>query len=108
MGVVKRASGRSRRHVTSRMAKKGGGVGTKPQQQQDNAASKTVSEASEDFSKVVNSLVNNYVEKATVRTKIIDSFMVFLVGLGILQFVFCILVGTFVCSNGLPYKSLVY
>ncbi|KAA8917497.1 hypothetical protein TRICI_000363 [Trichomonascus ciferrii] len=90
------------------MAKKGGGVGTKPQQQQDASATKSVSEVSEDFSKVMNSLVKNYVEKATVRTKLIDSFMVFLVALGILQFVFCILVGTFVCFTDYYPKNLVY
>jgi oligosaccharyltransferase complex subunit epsilon len=87
------------------MAKKGSAVGTKSQQQQDTSASKSVSEVSDDFSKVVNSLVNNYVEKVNVRTKLIDSFMVFLVALGILQFVFCILVGTFVCSNDPSLKT---
>lgn len=62
----------------------------------DNTGSNAnVTDVSQDFNKVVNSVMENYVNKATVRTKLIDSFMAFLVLLGVLQFVFCLLVGTF-------------
>jgi hypothetical protein len=51
-----------------------------------------------DFYKVVEKVITNYRDEATTRTKLIDGFLVFLVVLGVLQFVFCVLVGTFVCT----------
>lgn len=41
---------------------------------------------------------NNYVENTAQRTKLIDVFLAFLVVVGGLQFVYCILVGNYVCD----------
>ncbi|KAG5356686.1 Dolichyl-diphosphooligosaccharide--protein glycosyltransferase subunit dad-1 [Yarrowia sp. C11] len=43
------------------------------------------------FSKVL----NNYSKQSTPKLKLIDSFLAFLVVLGVFQFVFCLLVGNF-------------
>lgn len=41
----------------------------------------------------------NYVDNTPQRTKLIDVFMAFLVVVGALQFVYCVLVGNFVCVS---------
>lgn len=58
---------------------------------------------------------NRYVEKTAQRTKLLDSFMLFLVVVGALQFLYVVLVGNFVryffhleqcsrrCNSGLDY-----
>lgn len=38
----------------------------------------------------------NYVEKTPQRVKLLDTFLGFLVAVGVLQFVYCVLVGNFV------------
>jgi hypothetical protein len=53
----------------------------------------------EEYSKVFSQIYTRYTESATTRLKVIDSFLVFLVALGVLQFVFCVLVGTFVSTK---------
>lgn len=40
----------------------------------------------------------DYLDTTPQRTKIIDVFMAFLVVVGVLQFVYCVIVGNFVCS----------
>lgn len=47
------------------------------------------------FSKVL----NNYTKQSTPKQKLIDSFLAFLVVLGVFQFVFCLLVGNFVSMS---------
>lgn len=44
------------------------------------------------FSKVL----QNYSKQSTPKLKLVDSFLAFLVALGVFQFVFCVLVGNFV------------
>lgn len=44
---------------------------------------------------------NRYVEQTPQRVKLIDVFMVFLVVVGALQFVYCVIAGNYVCS--LPF-----
>jgi len=39
----------------------------------------------------------SYLDTTPQRTKLIDTFMAFLVLVGVLQFVYCVLVGNFVC-----------
>ncbi|ODQ66437.1 defender against cell death 1 [Nadsonia fulvescens var. elongata DSM 6958] len=39
--------------------------------------------------------VHNYWASATTKVKLMDTFMAFLVVLGVLQFIFCVLVGNF-------------
>jgi oligosaccharyltransferase complex subunit epsilon len=41
----------------------------------------------------------NYLDTTPQRTKLIDVFMAFLVVVGALQFVYCVLVGNYVCSK---------
>jgi len=43
----------------------------------------------------------NYLDTTPQRTKLIDAFMVFLMVVGALQFVYCLLVGNYVCLLGL-------
>ncbi|KAK3078715.1 hypothetical protein LTS18_006807 [Coniosporium uncinatum] len=47
---------------------------------------------------IVNGIWDNYVKKTPQRTKLIDAFMAFLVVVGALQFVYCVIVGNFVSS----------
>lgn len=43
-------------------------------------------------------LWNHYLDTTPSQTKLIDVFMAFLVVVGALQFVYCVIVGNFVCS----------
>lgn len=47
----------------------------------------------------------NYLDKTPQRTKLIDVFMAFLVVVGVLQFVYCVIVGNYVWTHKL---KLVY
>ncbi|KAH7266993.1 DAD family-domain-containing protein [Fusarium redolens] len=47
------------------------------------------------WDKVVQNLYNHYVNNTPQRIKLVDAFMVFLVVVGVLQFVNCALAGTF-------------
>nr|OQO00549.1 hypothetical protein B0A51_17199 [Rachicladosporium sp. CCFEE 5018] len=38
---------------------------------------------------------NNYVDRTPQRTKLLDSFLLFLVTVGVLQFVYCVIAGNF-------------
>lgn len=42
----------------------------------------------------------NYLDTTPQRTKLIDAFMAFLIVVGVLQFVYCVLVGNFVSCSG--------
>lgn len=48
-----------------------------------------------DVLNAVNTTYDNYLETLTPRLKLIDAFLVFLVALGVLQFVYVLLVGNF-------------
>lgn len=39
---------------------------------------------------------NNYVDKTNQRVKLLDAFLVFLMAVGLLQFVYCVIAGNFV------------
>lgn len=47
---------------------------------------------------VLNSIWQKYVDETPQRTKLIDAFMAFLVVVGALQFVYCVIVGNYVCG----------
>lgn len=47
---------------------------------------------------VLNSIWQKYVDETPQRTKLIDVFMAFLVVVGVLQFVYCVIVGNYVCA----------
>jgi len=51
---------------------------------------------SQDIQQITTSIWNNYQEKTPQRTKLLDAFMAFLVTVGVLQFVYCVLVGNYV------------
>lgn len=48
---------------------------------------------------VLNSIWQKYVDETPQRTKLIDVFMAFLVVVGVLQFVYCVIVGNYVCGG---------
>jgi len=50
---------------------------------------------------IVNGIWDNYVRKTPQRTKLVDAFMAFLVLVGGLQFVYCVIVGNFVSGISL-------
>jgi oligosaccharyltransferase complex subunit epsilon len=49
--------------------------------------------------KIVQHVWDNYVEKTPQRVKLIDAFMAFLVIVGGLQFVYCVIGGNYVCIH---------
>lgn len=49
-----------------------------------------------DAQAIVNDIWNKYVQKTPQRVKLLDSFLAFLVAVGVLQFVYCVIVGNFV------------
>ncbi|KAK0660968.1 Dolichyl-diphosphooligosaccharide--protein glycosyltransferase subunit dad1 [Lasiodiplodia hormozganensis] len=51
--------------------------------------------SSNDAQAIVNSVWRNYVNKTDQRTKLLDVFMVFLVAVGALQFLYCVIGGNF-------------
>ncbi len=55
------------------------------------------------WDQVVLNLVNYYNDSTPQRTKLLDVFMVFLVTVGALQFVYCVLAGNYV--RGHPLRS---
>lgn len=54
------------------------------------------SKPSNDAQDILQGVWNRYVEKTAQRTKLLDSFMLFLVVVGALQFLYVVLVGNFV------------
>ena len=48
---------------------------------------------------VLSSIWQKYVDETPQRTKLIDAFMAFLVVAGVLQFVYCVIVGNYVCGG---------
>ncbi|KAJ4987385.1 DAD family protein [Stagonosporopsis vannaccii] len=57
--------------------------------------SATKSKSSNDAQDIVQGVWNRYVQKTSQRTKLLDSFMLFLVVVGALQFLYVVLVGNF-------------
>jgi hypothetical protein len=51
---------------------------------------------------IVEGIWNNYLKKTPQRVKLLDSFMAFLVVVGALQFLYCLIVGNFVRNPLLP------
>ncbi|WPK23918.1 hypothetical protein PUMCH_001168 [Australozyma saopauloensis] len=58
-------------------------------------SSSPISKSINDVVAAVNTTYTNYLKALTPRLKLIDSFLVFLVALGVLQFVYVLLVGNF-------------
>ncbi|KAJ4268219.1 oligosaccharyltransferase complex subunit epsilon [Fusarium torreyae] len=72
-------------------------AGTVPPQQPKPVAPKTVATKGGDveWNKAVQDFYNHYNDKTPQRVKLIDAFMAFLVVVGVIQFLYCILAGTF-------------
>lgn len=60
--------------------------------------------ANQTYDKVVTNIANHYMDTTPQRTKLIDSFMAFLVVVGALQFLYCVLAGNYV-SLGTPAED---
>ena len=60
------------------------------------ASSKSSKSGSLDAQAIVQDVWSKYVNKTPQRVKLLDCFMVFLVVVGVLQFVYCVIVGNFV------------
>jgi oligosaccharyltransferase complex subunit epsilon len=58
----------------------------------------TSSNANADAQDILQGVWNKYVQKTPQRTKLLDTFMAFLVVVGALQFLYVVLVGNFVRS----------
>jgi len=50
------------------------------------------------WDRIAHNLVSHYLDTTPQRTKLLDAFMAFLVAVGALQFVYCILAGNYVRS----------
>jgi oligosaccharyltransferase complex subunit epsilon len=48
------------------------------------------------FDQIARNIVTHYVDETPQRTKLIDAFMAFLVVVGALQFLYCVLAGNYV------------
>lgn len=58
-------------------------------------SSMALTQSFDDVANAINTTYANYLKTLTPRLKLIDSFLVFLVALGVLQFVYVLLVGNF-------------
>lgn len=72
---------------------------TKPRSTPSSSGSiRTVQDAQD----IVETIWQNYVDKTPQRVKLLDTFMAFLIVVGVLQFVYCVIGGNFVRSYGTP------
>jgi hypothetical protein len=58
------------------------------------------------YDKVVMNIANYYMDTTPQRTKLIDAFMAFLVVVGGLQFLYCVLAGNYVSSKSFKLESV--
>jgi DAD family len=61
-------------------------------------SSSSTTRHSTDAQAIVQNVWGNYVDKTPQRVKLIDAFMAFLVVVGGLQFVYCVIAGNYVCE----------
>jgi oligosaccharyltransferase complex subunit epsilon len=87
--------------------KPAGVVNSAPAVKSTSGSSKSSKSGSLDAQAIVQDVWSKYVQKTSQRVKLLDSFMVFLVVVGVLQFVYCMIVGNFVRIHPGPfYKHL--
>lgn len=55
----------------------------------------------QDAQEILLGVWNNYVEKTPQRVKLLDAFMVFLMAVGVLQFVYCVVAGNYVSTQAI-------
>ncbi|KAK5120346.1 hypothetical protein LTR85_006285 [Meristemomyces frigidus] len=83
-------------HITPSSA----GQPTKPQNKPSSTATSSASTSSsirnaQDAQQIAVGMWNNYVDKTPQRVKLLDAFMVFLLVVGVLQFVYCVIAGNY-------------
>lgn len=71
------------------------GQPTKPSNKPSTTSSSHVKNA-QDLQQIGAGVWNNYVDKTPQRVKLLDAFLVFLMVVGLLQFVYCVVAGNFV------------
>jgi hypothetical protein len=69
-------------------------------------AAKSAPSSKQNWDQVVVNLANHYQNKTPQRTKLIDAFMAFLVVVGALQFVYCVLAGNYVSRRRCRYRRM--
>lgn len=67
------------------------------------AVTKPSSKANQSPAEIALGIWQNYLDTTPQRTKLIDVFMAFLVTVGVLQFVYCVIAGNYV---GIPLRAL--
>jgi oligosaccharyltransferase complex subunit epsilon len=65
-----------------------------------NGASKSTNP--QDASQILQSIWSKYLQQTPQRTKLLDAFMAFLIVVGVLQFVYCVIAGNFVRLSSSP------
>lgn len=60
------------------------------------SSSKASIKNAQDAQQILQGVYNNYVDNTPQRVKLIDTFMVFLMLVGALQFVYCVIAGNYV------------
>jgi oligosaccharyltransferase complex subunit epsilon len=60
-----------------------------------------------DWDDVLNNLIKTYQDTTPQRTKLIDVFLAFLVAVGVVQFLYCILAGNYVRSSARPLARFI-
>lgn len=77
------------------------GKPTKPQNKPATSSSSASSvRNAQDAQEIVLGVWNNYVDNTPQRVKLLDAFMAFLIVVGVLQFVYCVIAGNYVSSLG--------
>jgi oligosaccharyltransferase complex subunit epsilon len=69
---------------------------SKPQTKASTPSSTTSIRNAQDAQQIATGVWNNYVDKTPQRVKLLDAFLVFLMVVGGLQFVYCVIAGNYV------------
>lgn len=76
---------------------------SKPSTQQQSAPKSTLPEASlrnpQDAQQILHQIYTTYLSKTPQRTKLLDAFMFFLMVVGVIQFVYCVVAGNYVSCD---------
>jgi oligosaccharyltransferase complex subunit epsilon len=71
---------------------------TTPSKPPSRPSSSSSVRSTQDAQQIVIGVWNNYVDKTPQRVKLLDAFMVFLMTVGSIQFVYCVVAGNYVCD----------
>jgi hypothetical protein len=69
---------------------------TTPSKPPSRPSSSSSVRSTQDAQQIVIGVWNNYVDKTPQRVKLLDAFMVFLMTVGLIQFVYCVVAGNYV------------